>query len=363
MKSKLFIPFLLFSAALLSTCKKDAPPAQQQQQQPAYDLEKGLVNFSINGELGAAMIDTVGNTITVALPDSINQHSLAVAISLASGVTAKLNNTVAAATISYDFTQPVVLTLSTPTSQKPLSFAIIVENAETYIGLGGTLKFQKSLNKTYNFYFDQFDGSAYQAVNCGPTVTTMAIKWADSTFSNTPAFARTVIRPQGGWWYTGDVQSYLSMNNINSGVDTLRNIDSLIKTNIDNNNLVILCLDMYFVPQNPIQYQHTQKFYQASSPGWGHFFLVKGYMMLSTGFYLDIYDPYSDGEYYPGFDNTQIKGKDRYYLDDNIKLAAGIWWPYVITVARKGSQVTNNVNKLQLNSITSHKPIPEASGK
>ncbi len=357
-KSKLVSPLLLFSMALLPACKKD-PPAQQQQ---GYDLEKGLVDFSINGEIAGAMIDTVANTITVAVPNSMNQHSLTATVSVASGVSAKLNSTAAGAGISYDFTQPVVLTLSTPTSQKPLSFKIIVENATSYIGLDGTIRSQKSLNKSYNFYIDQFDGSAYQSINCGPTVTTMAIKWADSTFTKTPVDARSLIRPLGGWWFTGDVQNYLSQNGISNAVDTLKNIDSLVKTNIDNNNLVILCLDMYYVPENEIEYQHTQKFYDANTVGWGHFLLVKGYVQLNNGFYLEIHDPYSDGQLYAGFDSTQIKGQDRYYLDDNIKLSAGIWWPYVIRVAPKGKNITNAAN-LQLNSIGRQKQVPQASGR
>ncbi|MGZ3767689.1 MAG: hypothetical protein ACXVA2_23700, partial [Mucilaginibacter sp.] len=56
-------------------------------------------------------------------------------------------------------------------------------------GLGSTLTAEKSLNKTYDYYFDHFDGSQYQTVNCGPTVTTMAIKWADSTFLKKPVDA------------------------------------------------------------------------------------------------------------------------------------------------------------------------------
>ena len=360
MKNKLSVFWLMLCLTVLAACKKNSPPPQVQQL--GNNLEKGLVNFSINGELQAATIDTVANTITIAVPDSLNQHSLTANISLANGISGKLNNSAAGATMTFDFTKPVVLTISASNGQHSLTFTIYVENETQFIGLGGSIVAQKSLNKTYNFYFDQFDGSQYQAINCGPTVTTMAIKWADSTFTKTPAYARSVIRAQGGWWFTGDVQSYLLQNGINNAVDTLKNIDSLVKTNIDHNNLIILCLDMFYVPQNPVAYQHTQKFYEANTVGWGHFLLVKGYKQLSTGFYLEIYDPYSDGEHYPGFDYAQIKGRDRYYADENIKQSAGIWWPYVITLAPKGKQVTNSA-KFQLNSVVAHKPIPAASGK
>ena len=360
-KNILYLFLIVFGLALLHSCKKDTAPVKQAQQ-VRYDLEKGLVDFSINGELQAATIDTVANTITVALPDSADQHRLSVKLALANGFSAKLNTTAAGSAISYDFTQPVSLTLSSSNSTQSLSFKIIIETETQLFGLYGTVIAHKSLNKAYNFYYDQFDGSTYQAINCGPTVTTMGIKWADSTFTGTPRFARSLIRPQGGWWFTGDVQNYLSQNGISNNVDTLTNIDSLVKTNIDHNNLVILCLDMYYVPQNLIESQHTQKFYGTGSVGWGHFLLVKGYMQLSVGFYLEIYDPYSDGIHYPGFDNTQIKGRDRYYLADDIQLSAKIWWPYIITLAQKGKKVSNSAN-LQLNSFGKQRPVPEASGR
>jgi hypothetical protein len=360
MKTKLYLPFLLFCLVLLYACKKDSSPQKQVQQTSVS--KKSLVNFSINGELTAAMIDTIGNTITIAVPDSMNQHNLTTSISVTNGISARLNNTAAGSTLAFDFTQPVTLTLSASSGQQSISFKIIIENETAYIGLVGAITGQKSLNKSYNFYFDQFDGSQYEAINCGPTVTTMAIKWADSTFNKTPAYARSVDLAQGGWWFTGDVQNYLNENGINNAVDTLKNIDSLVKANIDNNNLLILCLDMFSVPFNSAGYQHTQKFYPTAAPQWGHFLLVKGYKQLNNGFYLEIYDPYSQGEHYPGFDYAQLKGQDRYYADKDIQYAAGIWWPYVITLAPKGKQVANAA-KFQLNSIAAHKPIPAASGQ
>ena len=360
-KNALYLFLVIFSLVLLHACKKDAAPAQHVQE-THYDLEKGLLDFSISGELQAAMIDTIANTITVPVPESANQHHLNTTISIADGVSAKLNNTAATSAISYDFTQPVTLTLSSSKSPQTLTFKIIVENEMQFFGLYGTMVNQKSLNKSYNFYYDQFDGSAFQAINCGPAVTTMAIKWADSTFNKTPAYARSLIRPQGGWWFTGDVSSYLGENGISSSTDTLVNIDSLVKTNIDHNNLLIFCLDMYYVPQNPVDYQHTQKFYEAGTVGWGHFLLVKGYKQVSTGFYLEVYDPYAHGVHYPGFDNAQIKGRDRYYLADDIRASANIWWPYVITVAQKG-QKASKAGRLQMNSLGKQRPIPEASGR
>ncbi len=225
-------------------------------------------------------------------------------------------------------------------------------------GLGTHLTASKSLNKDYSYYFDQFDGSQYQGINCGPTVTTMAIKWADSTFSKLPVDARNTIPASGGWWYTSDINNYLNMNGINHVIlsFTPSTADAVIETSIDNNNEVILCLDMYYALYNPDPTQHTNKFYVTTAPNWGHFLLVKGYKQVDGKLYYEIYDPYTDHETYA--DNTP-KGKDRYYLNSTITDATNVWWKYAIVVAPKNQQVVTS-NKLQINSIQT---IPVARGQ
>ena len=342
-------------------CKKGAQPAKTPVQ--VQSLESGLLNFSINGELIAAEIDTIANTILVTIPDSVNKQNLTVRVTLANQVGATINNTTINGTFVYDFSKPVNLTVLSTDKKRSITFKVSVQTELQYFGLENTVIAAKSLNKGYNFYFDQFDGSVFQSINCGPTVSTMAIKWADPAFTETPAYARAQLEPQGGWWLTTDVQAYLYDNHISATTDTLSNIDSLVKKSIDNNNLVILCLDMSFVPLNSNDYQHVNKFYNASTVGWGHFLLVKGYKQLAyNSFYLEIYDPYSEGQTYSGLDNGQIKGKDRYYLSDAIKIATDNWWPYAIIVAPKGQKVTVSTH-LAVNSPVKPKAIPIARGR
>jgi hypothetical protein len=228
---------------------------------------------------------------------------------------------------------------------------------ETY-GLGSTVLSGKSLNKNYNYYYDQFDGSQYQYINCGPAVTTMAIKWADSAFSKKPADARNIIPENGDWWYTSDIVSYLRRNQVNSSTVpfTSANGDNVITTSIDNNDLVILCLDMYYASYNPIATQHTNKFYTTNAPRWGHFLLVKGYKRVDKNLYYEIYDPYTDHETY---NDNSPKGKDRYYLNSTITAATDAWWKYAIIVAQKGSTVTSSISH-QVNSMPE---IPVAKGQ
>ncbi|BAU53900.1 hypothetical protein [Mucilaginibacter gotjawali] len=363
MKIKIYLWVFIFSILQAVSCKKEAQPASPQLTVPQiHTLENGLLNFAINGELTGANIDTLSNTITVIVPDSANRHKLIMSYTLASQVTATINSTIAGDNEVYDFTQPVVFTVTSTDKHKSTSFQLIIQTEMEYFGFPGTIAMGKSLNKGYNFYLDQFDGSRFQYINCGPAVTTMAIKWADSIFSKTPVDARNIYEPKGGWWFTSDVQSYLKLNNINYAVDTLQNIDSLVKTNIDKNKLLIICLDMFYIPFNITDYQHISKFYPTTASGWGHFLLAKGYKQTGSNFYIETYDPYSQGEHYPGFDHIQLKGQDRYYLDKDITMATNNWWPYVITVAQKGHEIEDS-NDLRENSISRKKTVPVAGGQ
>ncbi len=242
-----------------------------------------------------------------------------------------------------------------PSLQPPAQFTS--EELQSY-GLGTNLTAAKSLNKSYDYYFDQFDGSPCQSIDCGPTVSTMAIKWADSTYTKKPIDARNAIPENGGLWQTTDIPEYLSMNNINSTVVsfTPSNSDDIIKNSIDNNNVVILCLDMYYVVYNPNPTQRTNKFYTTFQTGWGHFLLVKGYVEVDGNLYYEIYDPNTDHTTYS--DDTPT-GKNRYYLGSSISLASNNWWPYAIIVSAKGQQAVAST-RFGTNSL---ERIPIASGK
>ncbi|MGZ3945861.1 MAG: hypothetical protein ACXVJB_13030 [Mucilaginibacter sp.] len=357
MKKSRYIYLLSVCFLLIFSCKKEARQTTTQQ---GDNFKNPLIDFSINGELLMATIDTMKGVITIVIPDATNKTGLTVNFELAAQFSATINNQPVTNGAIIDFSGPVTLTITSADKKHTKSFQVNVENTLQYFGVTGNIVSEKSLNKSYDFYFDQFDGSPSQAVNCGPTVTTMAIKWADSTFTGKPVDARNLIPEGGGWWFTSDIQNYLSRNGIRSNIDTLADVAALVKNSIDNNNLVILCLDMFSVPFNGVQFEHVQKFYQTSGPGWGHFLLVKGYKQTTTNFFLEIYDPYSDGQYYSLITTGQMKGKDRYYVGSDIQQATAVWWPYAIVLAPKGSNVAS-VNKLTVSSI--HKAVPVASGK
>jgi len=362
MRSKVCLLLLGLVMILAFSCKKDHAGGPSPTQFPPKDhsLEKGLITFSADGELVPSVIDTTLNTVTITMPDGADLHNVKASFLLADQVNATTNNTSISSGAGIDLSQPLTITVTSADKTRSTTFTLVLQTELQYFGISGNISAQKSQNKDYSFYIDQFDGSTWQAINCGPTVTTMAIKWADPSFSKKPVDARNEILPSGGWWYTSHVQQYLTENGISSKIDTLADVEATVKQTIDDGNLMILCLDMFSVPQNPLTYQHTQKFYYTNAAGWGHFLLVKGYKKTNNSFYLEIYDPYSGGATYPTVETSQLMGKDRYYISNSIKTATNIWWPYTIIVAPKG-KVLKSAGHLKVDAIG--KSIPDARGQ
>ena len=362
MKNIAYLFVLVVGLFVSASCKKGSKnTGESPTNLPVnHSLEKGLINFSVNGEFVPSVIDTLTNTITVTLPDGADVHKLTATFALAANVNATVNNSPASGSAVLDLTGQLTLTVSSADNVRHTSFTILQQTELQYFGVGGNVQSSTSLNHDYGFYYDQFDGSTFQAINCGPTVTTMAIKWADSTFTKKPVDARNEILPSGGWWYTNHVQQYLTEHGINNTVDTLADVAALVKQAIDNGDALILCLDMFSVPFNNFDYQHTQKFYPTNAAGWGHFLFVKGYKQTSTNFYLEIYDPYSGGDRYSAIGGNQLKGRDRYYASDGIKAATDIWWPYAIVLAPEGKSIRFST-RLKIDAL--HKAIPVAGGR
>lgn len=259
------------------------------------------------------------------------------------------------ASITYfpipDISEPlaidITLTANDGNSENSVSKSItlpILTNIRKW-GLGTELMQEKSNNANYNYYLDQMNTGTYSSINCGPTVVTMAIKWADETFTKTAEDARNTYRAGGGWWYTSDIINYLNDYNISNTTISLNNVNQ-ITTEIDNDHIVILCVDMYFISDEIKDEWHINKFYSTNSEGWGHFILVKGYKVVNNELFFECYDPYSFGNKYS--DNT-LKGKDRYYLASDIDITTNIWWDYAIVVS---SNAIKSARGVDVNTIS-----------
>jgi hypothetical protein len=204
-------------------------------------------------------------------------------------------------------------------------------------GLGGFLKYTYANNKDYEWYLDQKNTGVYSYNNCGPTSTTMSAKWSNPSFPKTPQDARAAYRPAGGWWYTSDIDQYLTDNSIPHYFvnlsSTATGSQQVITTKLNEGNIIILCLDMYYIRPEASPAQRIDKFYVANTVGWGHFIVVKGYRIVDDQVYFEVYDPYCFGKTYT--DGT-LKGKNRYYRINDIFKATSQWWNYAIVVTKAG---------------------------
>lgn len=356
------ILLLLLLGFALSNCKKannksEAPATNQQQKSALNNFE----SFAVNGQLFDAEINVAQKNVLVMLPQETSKQNLAITFKISAKATASINNTPVTSGALVNLTNPVPFII-TAEDGSAVTYTITAKNKLDYYGLGTILTEEKSLNRTYNYYIDQMDGSRFQSINCGPTVTSMAMRWADASSKVTPEELRNQIRSTGGWWYTSDIQTYLTGSGIKNSYVSAANLANTVKTAIDNNNLLILCLDMYPVTRNTIDYQHTEKFYNTATTDWGHFLLVKGYKIVNNTFYLEINDPNSNNVTYTT--DGQLKGRDRYYSAAALKTGVDIWWPYAIVVQAKGSTttVTSGASKKALSALQVVNP-PAAWGR
>ena len=196
-------------------------------------------------------------------------------------------------------------------------------------GLGRNTGNERSNNVNYEWYTDQINTGQHSYTNCGPVCATMAIKWSNQYFPKTSEDARSTYLPEGGWWYTNNIIDYLSDNNTAHYVTSLTQVSHL-RNQIDNGNIAILCLDMYYVRNHSGKSEwHIDKFYSTSAKDWGHFIVVKGYKIVDGIVWFEAYDPWSLGVKY---NSGTLKGLDRYYRGEDIIQATDVWWKYMIVI-------------------------------
>ncbi|MDR0737737.1 MAG: C39 family peptidase [Prevotellaceae bacterium] len=223
---------------------------------------------------------------------------------------------------------------------------------------GTALTSERSNNVNYDWYIDQGSSGNYSNINCGPACVTMAIKWAKSDFTGTAEEARDRYLPElNGWWYTNNIIDYLNEYDIPNTTIPLPNADALI-AELDNGNIVILCLDMYYIRSQEYEQWPVDKFYPTRSADWGHFIVVKGYKILGTRVFLEAYDPYSLGHRY--VKNNAFLGLDRLYRAEDIVQSTDIWWKYAIVIAKHGAG--GAINKASINAV-SPQNIPNQKGR
>ena len=206
-----------------------------------------------------------------------------------------------------------------------------------------------AIARDYEWYMPQYGTS-----DCGPTCAAMAAKWVDSSFNKTPQELRKEITPENtGWWYTSDITEFFTKYGIDNKIKRYATTENM-KAELDNGNIMILCMDTTYITRNFDYESHFGKYYSISG---GHFLVVKGYMTDSDGkFYFEVYDPNS---YWHEYEDGTPMGKDRYYLDSDLVASAVNWWDYFIVVYNPVSVApagyNSNSNILYMPNATEYK--------
>ena len=314
-----------------------------------------FLSFSADGK--AAVINNEEPSIALKLGEDAVWNSLKVDFTLSNNAVLEIGGSPVSPGSTVDFSQVSQLVLKSADG-RTRAYSLKKTSVFEEFGMGNIQERFRSLNRSYSFYIDQYGTGTHQYINCGPTVVTMALKWSDSTFNQTATAARNTIRPEGGWWYTNDIYDYLRRYGVTGAYYplpfglSLAQYETKLAEIIDSGHLAILCLDMFYVRENTLPTQRTNRFYSANSVGWGHFILVKGYRVIDGKMWLEIHDPYSiDKKYAEG----QLKGDRRYYDPVDIKKATDVWWQYAIVVPRKNGTVPARFKALEESSVPPQK--------
>jgi len=349
---KLSVGWLLIAVITVSSCNKksDIPPN--------INVPTNFLAYSIKGWNLPVNISSSNRSVTITFPDSVNN-----AVNLIANFTVPDNciatiNGVKQISGSSRNNFDAILNYTITAGSSSSNWQIISKNNDyTYSwGLGNFLAKNKSNDRNYSWYIDQ-KNTGFDAVdNCGPTAVTMACLWADSTFLKTPEDARKAYVSNGGWWYTSDIDMYLSDNHIAHSSIVLGsnyiNTAQILQKQVDLHQLIILCLDMDLVRYTDNPYYHIDKFY-STTPNFGHFLIIKGYKVVDDNIFFDVYDPNSWGNVGP---DRILRGQDRYYRAEDISNATKNWWPYAFVIAKKGTAVVNGF-------INSNKNFPVQYGR
>src|SRR4051812_35758980 len=205
---KILTAWIMLSAAV-SCSKKD---------QPDTVSKAGIQNFSLFQGEETLSIDQSLHHISVRVPDSVRSgKSLAASFTLSAGARLSVNGLTQHSGITRnDFENDLHYTVTSSDGRMAQDWTVQAFNNTNSVswGLGHFINSSVSNEKSYNWYIDQSTSGNFAPLNCGPASVTMAIKWADPDFTKTALDARLAYQASGGWWFTSDIDAYLTDNHI-----------------------------------------------------------------------------------------------------------------------------------------------------
>jgi hypothetical protein len=195
-------------------------------------------------------------------------------------------------------------------------------------GLGKNISTYKSNDRDYLWFFDQADSGIHSGNNCGPSSIQMVGKWLDKNFKLTAEDIRKDFRPLGGWWYGEDINGSLEKYKIVYQEKTIKDKYDLMFI-IDAGNIAIINNNMDVIPKNANENQRTNRFYDYVT---GHYFILKGYVIVDNKTYFEVYDPNNWGATYT--DGTP-KGLNRYYESEVLLNSMLQWYDKAVIIYPK----------------------------
>ncbi len=216
------------------------------------------------------------------------------------------------------------------------------------LGIGSYLYEEIDNSVNYNWYYDQTKSGRYSEANCGPASATMVIKWKNESWTKPVEYFRQSLSEQGEWWGVEQLVDSLKKYGVECYKKSFKlelaetgkfdrdnisnkNVLNILKKDLKYGNIIILCIDAYYLNENITGQWHHGRYYYVNEPKAGHFIIVKGYKETDTGLWLEVYDPYGEDKKY---DDGGLKGVDRYHHIDDIANATYRWWRNCILVTR-----------------------------
>jgi len=309
---------VLISAAF--SCKKGADTPGDGGGNNTGPHDEKILSYSIDGH--PADVTFEDSVIHVRFPDtSVNVTSLSATFTLSAGCTATaVGTTQVSGQTKNNYTTDIIYNIQYGNNATVKRWVVTAANNDyTYgWGLGHILTKAVSNNRSYDFYMGQAGTGPYATINCGPTTITMAMRWADSTFTQTPADARTAEPTQTGLWYETNMEDYLRLYKIPyiqvHLADSTAPGAQVLENEIDKGRVVAIIIDASQIRRGDIA-KRADRYYDNIT---GHCILLKGYRRVDGQDFFEAYDPWS----YPGtYQDGTPDGKNRYYRAEDIVTA------------------------------------------
>ena len=304
--------------------------------------EAELLSYDLPDHNATTILDYSENSITINFPEELRSANDFVAdFLLSEGAEAFVDEKLQTSGHSENnYEKPFAFQIVSEDGKNSAEWMVNSVNSDicSRYGLGGFLQEEKSHNREYPWYINQSETGIFSDYNCAPTSIVMCGLWCNENFPYSVIDARSMYQPNGGGWYSSDIDNCLNDFKIQHAIIPLSNISSesteIIKEQIDNGNLIILCVDVHYLRLCENDSVHCDKYYRTIKLGTGHCIVLKGYKKVDGQLFFEAYDP--SGYSFCYKDGTS-KGINRYYRSEDVYTATFAYWNYVFVISDSNS--------------------------